>query len=57
MGSLLIVFGSEAIKGLLLLGHGRAGRTGRGGLQGSGHPFMPAVLLRTARLDALQPNA
>jgi hypothetical protein len=55
--ALLVVLALERIESLLLLAQVGPGRLRGGGLERAVHPFVPSVLLRTARLDALQVKA
>src|ERR1700693_1131258 len=54
MRPLFVVLPAETIEGALLRAQGAPGRLGRGRFEGAVHPFMAAVLLRLARLDALR---
>lgn len=57
MRTLLVVLASELIKGFLLLTQVGLRWLGRGGLECAMHPFVPSVLLRLPRLDALDLQA
>src|SRR4029077_10884283 len=54
---LVVVAGDEVVKACLLLEHVRGGGVGRLRFQREVPPFMSAVLLWMARLDALDLNA
>ena len=56
MGPLLVVARDEGIEAGLLLQQVRRRRLGRFGFQRPMHAFMPAVLLRVAGRDSLDPD-
>src|SRR5215510_164602 len=51
MGALVVEFFAKGIEAPLLRGEAAGGWTRRLGFQGAVHPFVPAILLRVARLD------
>src|SRR5690348_1093449 len=57
MGPLLIVFSPKTIEALLLRTQAARRWLGRCFLQGSMHPFMPSILLRSSRLNSFQTYA
>ena len=57
VGTVVVEVLAEAVEADLLLARTRGRRFGRLGLQGPMHALVPSVLLRLARLDALQRDA